>query len=278
MKAALQTDWRLREETPVYGKPMDVVDGIRRIVAPNPHSMTYHGTNTWLITHAAATAVVDPGTDDPAHLDAICGVSGTISHVIVTHWHHDHFDGAHALALRANVPVFKFPSGPLKGDKDLLHGAEIAGMRVIHTPGHAEDHICLERSDGVLLSGDHVMGWSTTLVPPPPDGDLGDYIESLERVQALNARIFLPGHGPEILKPYSFIEQLLEKRYEKLHQIENILTHEVQEFSNIFERAYPKLSKTLRFAAEMMLETYLLELKKRGKAIQEPAGWKRAGF
>ncbi|MFL4471278.1 MBL fold metallo-hydrolase [Tateyamaria armeniaca] len=215
--------------------------GLRRIVAPNPSPMTYRGTNTYLVGHSDL-AVIDPGPDTPSHLEAVLhAVEPTqkISHIVVTHSHLDHSPLARPLAEATGAPVLAFgPSdagrsavmaqlvaaGMSGGGEGIDHGfepdiilsdgASIAGadweLSAIHTPGHLGNHICLGWND-VCLTGDHVMGWASSLVSPP-DGDLTDFMLSCDRLAQQKWRTFFPGHGAPIAEPNARLDWLIAHR------------------------------------------------------------------
>ena len=200
---------------------MTVDPPIRSLLAPNPSPLTGAGTNTWIVG-ATALAVIDPGPVDPAHLAAILDAIGPgqhVSHILVTHAHRDHSALAPRLAASTGAPILAFgtatagrsplmanlaPSLPTQGegldtgfapDQRLGDGDTLSGpdwsLSALHTPGHLGGHLCLALGD-TLFSGDHVMGWSTSIVSPP-DGDMGAYMTSLQRLQARDWHRFLPG-------------------------------------------------------------------------------------
>ncbi len=169
----------ITEPAPPYGAVLPVHPRIRRVVAPNRGPMTYHGTSSWIVGRGEV-AVIDPGPDDPAHREALlAAVAGeAVTHVILTHGHKDHAAGAAAFAASVGARSWGFGRAaqtPFVPDVAVDDGAEIEGegwrLTAIHTPGHASDHLCFALAgEGVLFSGDHVMGWATSVVSPP-DGD-----------------------------------------------------------------------------------------------------------
>lgn len=216
------------------------------ILAPNPSPLTGPGTNTFLIGQRQV-AVIDPGPDDPAHLQAIVAAGGgRISHIFVTHAHLDHSAGAPALARLTGAPVLAFgdalsgrsPSmqalatlGEVGGgegldlsfrpdqrltDDQLIETPEWA-IRALHTPGHSGGHLCLAWQDRIFC-GDIVMGWSSTIISPP-DGDLSDYLRSLSRLAQLGASQHLPAHGAAIDDPTTRIAELAAHRRDRTAQI-----------------------------------------------------------
>lgn len=218
----------------------------RRILAPNPSPLTGPGTNSFLIGRDHV-AVIDPGPDDPAHLDALAEAgAGRISHIFVTHAHRDHSAGAARLSAMTGAPVLAFGDAlagrspinmrlaaeglvgggegldlDFRPDILLADGEEIAtpdwSLKAIHTPGHAGSHLCLLWGD-TLFCGDIVMGWSSTIISPP-DGDLADYFRSLDRIAALLPRRLLPAHGDPIESPSLRLAELAAHRKERTGQI-----------------------------------------------------------
>lgn len=166
-------------------KGLPVAEGIQRLVANNPGKI-YHGTNTYLVETSEGLLVIDPGpVEDQAHFEAILGCLGDRpAGLLVTRHHSDHFGAAPALRESTGLPVYvstKFPDDAFEPDGLLEDGQVIAGLTVLHTPGHASDHLCFARPDGILLSGDHVMGWNSSIVSPP-DGNMSDYCRQLKRL------------------------------------------------------------------------------------------------
>lgn len=203
----------------VPGEVVALSSAVRRILAPNPSLMTGPGTNTYLVG-TGDVAVIDPGPDDAGHLDAIAAAgAGRIRHVLVTHTHPDHAPGAAGLAERTEAVVLGY--GERDGfvpDEALAEGDSVAGdgfrLRALHTPGHASNHLCfLLEGEDLLFSGDHVMGGSTVVIAPP-DGDMGDYLASLERLRDLEPPIaaIAPGHGPLMEDPRAVLEGYLAHR------------------------------------------------------------------
>ncbi|CAN5438434.1 MBL fold metallo-hydrolase [soil metagenome] len=181
---------------------------VRRILCGNPSKMTGPGTNTYLIG-IDEVAVIDPGPDDADHLDAIAAAgSGQIRWILCTHTHPDHSPGAAGLKARTGAEVLAFAdTDGLVCDRHLVDGDTVEGteftLRVVHTPGHASNHLCflLER-DRLLFTGDHVMGGSTVVISPP-DGDMAAYLASIERLQAWKPKLkaIAPAHGHLIDDP-----------------------------------------------------------------------------
>jgi len=221
-----------------YGVPRELSPGVTRVVANNPSPYTYKGTNSYLIG-TSSLALVDPGPDDPAHLDAILKAAAgrPITHIVLTHTHRDHYDGL-AAAVRATKAetvgygpyqlqsiVAERPGPGGEGsrternwmpDRRLRDGERLAGdgwaLTAAMTPGHCANHAVFALDGtGVLFSGDHVMAWSTTIVAPP-DGSMADYMASLDRLQERDDRLYLPGHGGPVKEPQAFLRGLRAHR------------------------------------------------------------------
>lgn len=277
----------LTEPVPAYGAVIEVHPLVRRIVAQNPGPMTCHGTSSWIVGRGRV-AVIDPGPDDPAHrralLDALAGEA--VSHVLVTHGHHDHSAGAPGFAAAVGAAVYGFgrpdPARtvamgaghpPFLPDEQLADDVVLEGpdwrMTAIHTPGHASDHLCFALEDtGLLFSGDHVMGWSTSMVSPP-DGDMAAYMASLRRLLARSDAIFLPGHGPAIADPRSHTEALLAHRLAREEGVLGALRGGAGTPATIVPILYPGLADALERAAERSVLAHLLKLAAEGRAVRD---------
>ena len=278
MHVARRRAWRLTEPAPPRAVPLVVRDGIRRIVAPNPGPMTYNGTNTWLVDWAGGVAVIDPGSDEESHIAAILAEAGShLSHILLTHTHRDHLSGAELLSRRSGAPTCGFARSadptfaPAIGLQD---GEHVAGLVAVHTPGHAMDHLCFATEDGVLFSGDHVMGWSTSVVPPPPHGDLGRFIANLEQVRDRDERLMLSAHGPAIERPRELVQSLLDHRMAREASIAAVLTHTPAPLEKVLGRAYINLRPELRSAARANLLSHLKKLEAEERAAETPEGWR----
>ena len=218
-----------------YGRVDRITPGIRRVLARNPGPLTFHGTGTYILGAGDGLAVIDPGPPDDDHLAALlAAVEGeTVSHIVVTHTHMDHSPAARPLQDATGAPTYgfgphgagrAFPGGPPRGadmdftpDVTLADGDVIAGpgwtLEAVHTPGHASNHLCFAYpEERTLFTGDHVMGWSTTVISPP-DGDMGTYLASLETLLDRDAEtIYWPTHGPAITDPKPHVRALIAHR------------------------------------------------------------------
>lgn len=274
----------LTEARPPYGEPEAIAPGIRRIVAPNPGPMTYHGTNTWLLQANGESVVIDPGPDDPAHIAAIVAAAGRVAGILVTHTHRDHTQGVAALQAATGAPVWGF--GPHRvfgeghegGDPDFVpdhrlgDGEAVFGLTALHTPGHCGTHLCFARDDGVLFSGDHVMAWSTTVVSPP-DGDMAAYMASLDRLLARDDALYLPGHGPALPDPAGYVRALREHRLRRESAILAALAAGPAAVPVLVARVYPGLDPGLVRPAGRSALAHLLMLEKAGRVRREGDAW-----
>jgi glyoxylase-like metal-dependent hydrolase (beta-lactamase superfamily II) len=216
----------------VYGVASALSPMVRRIVCHNPSYMTGPGTNTYLVG-IDEIAVIDPGPDDVAHLDAISGCGGDrIRWILLTHTHPDHAPGALGLKERTGAEILGFPptatsaatpdfelDGTL-GDGDVIEATEYH-IRVLHTPGHASNHLCfLLPEERTLFTGDHIMDGSTVVISPP-DGDMKAYLESLERLKQIKPRLkaIAPGHGHVIPTPLAVIDEYITHRLAREEQV-----------------------------------------------------------
>lgn len=256
--------------------------GIRRVVAENPSPFTLHGTGTYIIGEGNV-AVIDPGPADSAHIDALLKGLGdeTISHVLVTHTHMDHSPGCALLREHCDAPTYAYgphgagklesgvqveEGGDMEFTPDVLvkDGDVIQGdgwsVECVYTPGHTSNHTCFAyREQKALFTGDHVMGWSTSIISPP-DGDMGDYLQSLDKLLKRDDTIYWPTHGPAIEDPKSFVKKFIEHRQEREDQILDCLqrgltTIEVMVpdmYDGLPEFMYPAAARSVLAAMEHM--------------------------
>jgi glyoxylase-like metal-dependent hydrolase (beta-lactamase superfamily II) len=270
------TGWRkmmqfLSEDVPPRGVATEMAPGIRRMVAENPSKMTYHGTNTYLLDTEAGVVVVDPGPDLPAHLEAVLRAAGRVAAIVATHSHHDHVQGLPRLRAATGAPVFAFGQR-VAADQVLDDGQSLFGWKVLHTPGHLDDHVCLLRNDGVLLSGDHVMGWSSSVVLPP-EGDMADYMAALERLLGEPASVYLPGHGPAIARPHDYVRDLLAHRHARERQVLAALDDGLNRIPAMVARIYADLPPALHGMAGRNVEAHLRKLAREGRAVESGESW-----
>ena len=271
----------LTEPEPERGNVLPVLPGVSRIVAANPGPMTYHGTNTYLIETPDGLAVLDPGPDEPAHVEAILrATGGKVDLILVSHTHHDHVGALPALAAATGARTAGFRASAIESfeaDIKLDDGAPIAGMIALHTPGHCSDHVCyaLPAADGsaVLFSADHVMSWNSSIVSPP-DGNMGAYFASLKRMLDRTDDVFLPGHGPALPEPRKLTRALLFHRMERERSILARLAKAPITAVELRDALYSQTHPRLQQAALRNVLAHLLKLEADGKAVCEEERWR----
>jgi len=268
------------------GDPQQVSPLIRRLIAPNPSPFTFTGTCTYIVGRGNV-AVVDPGPESEEQLAAILkAVDGeTVSHIVVTHTHRDHSPGARALKAATGAPIYgcarhipieNDASGRLDASHDLDHNPdhemsdgdvlEGAGfsLQAVHTPGHASNHLCFALpQENALLSGDHVMAWSTTIVAPP-DGVMSDYMKSLDKLRARDDAVYWPGHGGPVLEPQRYVRALAHHRRQREVSILNRLAAGDSNIATIVETIYEGLDPRLKPAAALSVLAHMEDMVKRG--------------
>ena len=274
-----------------YSRLEQLEPGIARVLARNPSAFTFFGTQSYVLGETEV-AVVDPGPDLPDHVEALVEAIGgrPVAAIMCTHTHRDHSPAARPLAERTGAPVigcaalalesvgpradaaFDFDYAP---DRVLEDGdaIEIDGRALIAvaTPGHTSNHLCFAFGDA-LLTGDHVMGWSTTVVVPP-DGDMAAYMASLGKLRARGDRIYYPAHGAPVTNPSQYVRHLIGHRMQREKQILRIVGEEARTIEEIVERAYPGLDPRLVGAAGGSVLAHLLDLDARGLVEQAGEQW-----
>src|SRR4051794_1229350 len=250
---------------------------LRRILAPNPGVMTGPGTNTYLVG-IDEVAVIDPGVDDDAHLDAIAGCGGDrIRWILCTHTHPDHSPGAAALKAATGAEVLAFGNRDgLKVDKRIGQGHRVEAtefrLTAHHTPGHASNHLCFFlEEERMLFSGDHIMEGSTVVISPP-DGDMAVYLDSLAKVRQLRLRSIAPGHGHLIDEPKPLVDWYIEHRLEREQQVLDALTSAgTAKIDQIVPAIYLELDPELVPVAQRTVHAHLLKLAAEGKVTGKTA-------
>jgi glyoxylase-like metal-dependent hydrolase (beta-lactamase superfamily II) len=257
------------------------------IHAANPGTMTGSGNWTYLVM-GKTPVLIDAGVGEQAHLDAIARhVSGGPSEVIVTHAHPDHAQGVLSVAQRwpgARFRKLPWPQQDCRYDvpwTSLADGDEIAAgddvLQVVHTPGHAPDHICLwQGSSSTLFSGDLVLAGGTVVIPASYGGSLAEYLRSLRRVSALNPKRLLPAHGPPIEDPQAIIRQYIDHRRTRERQILSALEAGCTSVERITETIYTDLSPALVPMARESVLAHLQKLQADGLARVDDSGWRPA--
>ena len=247
---------------------------VRRIVAPNPGVMTGPGTNTYLVG-IDEIAVIDPGPDDASHLDAIAGCGGDcIRWILVTHTHSDHSPGAAGLRERLgpHVEVLGFDERDrFVPDRSIGEGFTIEAtefrLSALHTPGHASNHLCyLFEEERLLFSGDHIMNGSTVVIAPP-DGDMGAYLGSLERLRKMRLRAIAPGHGALIENPKAKIDEYVSHRLAREEAVAAALAGAGKaSVEDLVPAVYADVSESLYPIARYSLWAHLRKLADDGRA------------
>ncbi|MDZ4691650.1 MBL fold metallo-hydrolase [Terricaulis sp.] len=231
----------VREMDFEYERAQQVSPLIRRLVANNPGPFTFRGTGVYIIGQGEV-AIIDPGPDDDAHIEALLrAVEGErVTHILVTHRHMDHSPAAHPLAARTGAKVYSSTIPPKPSDCDALRleasddhlfqpdidvsdGDRFSGpgwtIEAVFTPGHTTNHMAYALlEENALFPGDHIMGWSTTVIGPP-DGDMTDYLNSLEKVRDRNFSTLWPTHGPPVREATPFVQAFIDHRLEREAQI-----------------------------------------------------------
>ncbi len=274
----------IREIDFEYGRCDQVSPLIRRVIASNPGPFTFIGTGVYIIGQGEV-AVIDPGPIDEAHFDALkTALKGeTVTHVLVSHGHSDHSPLARPLAEWAGCKVYAYgcaqptAKGELGSEDDptftpdieLCDGDVISGpgwtLEAIHTPGHTATHMCFAlKEENALFSGDHIMGWSTTIVAPP-DGDMGDYMASLDKVQTRNFDILWPTHGAPIREDvHGFIEAYKNHRRGREAAILKHLEAGEVSIRDMVADMYADIDKKLHPAAALSVLGHMRQLVKEG--------------
>ncbi len=279
-----------RNFDPPTGSAVPLGPHVRRITAPNASPFTFRGTNSYIVGHGTV-AVIDPGPDDAGHIGALLAATAgeTIAAIIITHGHRDHTDGVTRLKAASGAPVHAGSAhrparASLAGETarldagaderfvpDILiaDGGRIAGpgwsLEAIATPGHAADHMAFAlEGSGMLFSGDHVMGWSTTVVAPP-DGAMADYIASLERLAGRPETIYLPGHGAPIADAPTFVRALKSHRKLREAAILARIARGDRTIAAIVAVIYRETPAVLHGAAAMSVLAHIEDLVARGR-------------
>ena len=260
---------------------------VARLLAPNPSPFTFLGTGVYIVGGGEKVAVIDPGPDLPEHIAALtAALAGkTVTHILVTHTHRDHSPAAAQLKALTGAPTYGYgrhgaeSEGEEGGDHAFLpdiavrDGTIIAGadftFEGVFTPGHTSNHMCYALAEErALFTGDHVMGWSTTVVAPP-DGNMGDYMRSLEKLIARNDHILYPTHGSPITEPAPFLRAYLTHRRMREAQIRSCLARGDDTAGAIVEKLYAGLAPGLRKAAALTVRAHLEQMVEEGRAVLE---------
>ncbi len=272
-----------------YGVEGRLSPRIARLLAPNPGPFTFKGTGVYIVGAGETVAVIDPGPDLPDHIGALKrALAGRkVSHILVTHTHRDHSPAAAALKQWSGARTYAAgPHGGAAGeveegaDRDFTpdivvrDGEVLTGdgftLVCIATPGHTANHMCYAlEEERALFCGDHVMGWSTSVVAPP-DGDMAAYLASLEKLIARGDRILYPTHGSPIADPQTWLRELLAHRRMRETQVLDAL--EAGDAGAIAQKLYPDIAPALRRAAAAQVQAHLDHLAARGAITALPGG------
>ena len=290
-------------DAPRYGEAIPVSPLVRRVIADNPSKYTYLGTGTYIIGHDDVV-VIDPGPLLDAHRDALAAAldGARVRAILITHCHSDHSPLAAWLHDETGAPTFAFgPHGTAEPDGEPDAGIEEGvtleettdtdfvpdvhvrdgevvamgsgwTMHAVHTPGHTSNHMCYALDEErALFTGDHVMGWSTTVVSPP-DGDMRDYIDSLRKVMARDDATLWPTHGAPVTSPKPFLEAFLEHRLEREAQVLDAVRSGLGDIESMVKVMYADVREELHKAAARSVLSHLIKLVDDGTVTVEGAG------
>ena len=247
---------------------------LRTVLAPNASPLTLDGTRTHIVGRGRV-AIIDPGSDDAAHLDAVAGVvgDGVVACVLVTHRHPDHVAGASALAERFDAPVRAL------GQRTLADGERVetdaGGLVAVATPGHTQDHVAFHWPEAdAVFCGDLMMGGHDTALVAPPEGRLGPYLASLERIRALRPKVIHPAHGPSFEDPEAALDRYVRHREERQRQVLDALRGGARGYDELLDAVYgATIPAELRRAAMAALKAYLEHLQGLGRVRRKGRGW-----
>jgi glyoxylase-like metal-dependent hydrolase (beta-lactamase superfamily II) len=280
----------VREMAFEYGRADAVSPRIRRVVADNPGPFTYLGTGTYIVGQGEV-AVIDPGPRLDAHLDALLAATAgeRITHILITHTHLDHAPLAHPLQARTGALIYGLEeprhqadegeddhaiadddgAARFRPDVEIADGQTLSGpdwtLEAVFTPGHASNHVAYALAEeNALFCGDHIMGWSTTVISPP-DGDMTQYYASLDRVQARGFDRLWPTHGPPITEVAPFIEAYRNHRLARERQILGELREGASTIAQMIPRLYRGVDRRLHAAAARSVLAHLIHLAHQGQ-------------
>ena len=286
------------EEHRPYGLAEQVAPCVRRVLARNPSPFSYTGTQTYIVGDGADVAVIDPGPIVEEHLDALVEIVGDakVAAICCTHTHRDHSPAALPLAERTGAPVIGCAPLALQDDgprmdaafdatyapdRVLEDGETLSGdgwtLRAVATPGHTSNHLCFAlEGTGVLFTGDHVMGWSTSVVSPP-DGDMTAYMASLALLQERDDTIYLPAHGPPVEKPRLLVRGMIGHRRQRERQIKRLLEPGPARIEEMVPQMYKGVDERLWPAAGRSVLAHLIDMERKGLVVPAGDQWRAVG-
>ena len=282
-----------------YGVSSRLGPDIRRVVAKNPSAFTLYGTGTYIVG-MGNVAVIDPGPADQAHIDALLRATAgeRITHMLVTHTHRDHSPGCRLLAAHTDARTYGYgphgagsrggsgQGGEVEEGGDMAFAPDVTlrdgdvvdgdgwSIGCVHTPGHTSNHLCFafesDAGERVLFTGDHVMGWSTSVISPP-DGDMGSYMDSLALLLDRDDTVYWPTHGPAIEEPKTHVRAFIAHRRERERQILDALAAGPQRIADLVPGLYAGVHRGLHAAAARSVFAAMLLLVERGDVAPEGA-------
>lgn len=278
-----------------------MLPGVRRVTAGNSGPFTFTGTGSYIIG-CGEVAIIDPGPDDDDHINALLrAVDGErVSHILITHTHSDHCGGARSFADMVGAPIYGYGPHPVRTkeidapaldegadynfapdellrDGDIVEGSTWR-LEAVHTPGHLSNHLCFALIDkNALFTGDHIMGWATTVVAPP-DGDMGDYLASLDKLLTRDDNIYFPTHGAPIENPHRFVRAVKTHRLMRDAQIIDRLKAGKTTIKALVREIYADIDKRLHSAAGLNVYAHLLRLETMGKVVSSGENGLRACY
>ncbi|MEH6792187.1 MBL fold metallo-hydrolase [Parasphingorhabdus sp.] len=270
---------------------------VARVLAGNPSPYTYTGTQTYIVGSGLDRAVIDPGPAIEAHIDAILAAVGDarIRAIMCTHTHRDHSPAAAPLAARTGAPIIGCAplvleaDGPradesfdrdYKPDRVLTDGETVAGdgwtIEAVATPGHTSNHLCLAVwESGALFTGDHVMAWSTSVIVPP-DGNMADYMASLQKLYEREDKVYYPAHGKKVTNPRQLVRGMMGHRKQRERQILKLLDGGPAAIVDMVPQMYKGLDPRLTGAAGQSVRAHLIDLLERGIVARSGDVWSMA--
>ncbi len=279
---------------PHYGAEERLSKRVSRLLARNPSAFTFRGTGVYIIGEGNEVAVVDPGPNLSEHVDCLKRAIGSrkVSHILITHTHRDHSPAAEPLKAWSGAKTYGYGPfvrddsgvGDESHDKSFVPDVAVTDGMVmqgqgftiecVFTPGHTANHMCYALpEEKALFTGDHVMGWSTSLVAPP-DGNMGDYMRSLEKLIARDDAILYPTHGSPIVQPCPFLRALLTHRRMREAQLANCIAMGDDTLPSMVARLYAGLQPVLAGAASLTVQAHLEHMIEDGRIARDGARYR----